>query len=69
MSSARSSDFVDGFHPHADAETSYASQIKAQGGKVAIVDIDCSVRGEDADWLFEGDAARVLYLSTLPSSL
>lgn len=38
----------------------YASQIKAQGGKVAIVDIDCSVRGEDADWLFEGDAATVV---------
>jgi NAD-dependent deacetylase sirtuin 5 len=36
----------------------YASVVKAQGGKVAIVDIDCSVRG-DADWLFEGDAAKV----------
>jgi len=52
------------FQPHADTEISYSSQVKAQGGKVAIVDIDCSVRGDDADWLFEGDAAQVLYLST-----
>jgi hypothetical protein len=35
------------------------------GGKVAVVDIDCSVRPEQAkdenfaDWLFEGDAAEV----------
>lgn len=37
----------------------YANLVKAQGGKVAIVDIDCSVRG-NADWLFEGDAAKLI---------
>ncbi|KAF8537744.1 SIR2 family histone deacetylase [Trichophaea hybrida] len=43
----------------------YASKVKAQGGKVAVLDIDCSVRheqakDENADWLFEGDAAKLL---------
>jgi len=38
----------------------YASQVKAQGGKVAVVDIDCNLRDEHADWLFEGDAAKVV---------
>jgi hypothetical protein len=37
----------------------YASRVKAQGGKVAVVDIDCNLRDEHADWLFEGDAAKV----------
>ena len=36
----------------------YAKRVRAQGGMVAIVDIDCNSR-TNADWLFEGDAAEV----------
>ncbi|CCX31002.1 Similar to NAD-dependent protein deacylase; acc. no. Q5AI90 [Pyronema omphalodes CBS 100304] len=44
----------------------YAGKVKEMGGKVAVVDIDCSVRPEQAkdenfaDWLFEGDAAELV---------
>lgn len=38
----------------------YANRVKAHGGKVAIVDIDCNLRDEDADWCFEGDAAKLV---------
>ena len=42
--------------------------MQSYGGRVAVVDIDCNLREkDDADWLFEGDAAKAYFFpSTKP---